>query len=277
MFTVPKEAVPFHNAYLILVTPQMASMWLANNNYNRDFDSKEVEKYVCLILEEKWRRTHQGLAFDQDGLLIDGQHRLMAIVKSEKSVPMLMFVNEPPENHEAIDCGKKRTHLDSVKLELRDSRITTKHISTLRAMLAGRLCMKKNWSNTEINTLYSEYSPAIEFVLNAFSGVKSKEIDDVTVRGVIARAFYRVPTERLAEFCNLLCGGQPDHPQAEIMMKLRYYLFGVENQRESTRREIYKRTEYTLQAFLRNETSVAFPLYPSELYPLPGEKEVACA
>jgi hypothetical protein len=273
MFTVPKEAVPFHNVYLVSVTPQLATMWLVNNNYNRNYDSKEVDKYTRLILEGKWRRTHQGAAFDQDGLLIDGQHRLMAIVKSGKTVPMLIFVNEQPENHEAIDCGKKRTYLDSMKLELRDSRITTKHVSTLRAMLAGRFCMRKNWSNTEINTLYSEHSPAIQFVINAFSGVKSKEIDDVTVRGVIARAYYRVPTERLAEFCGILCGSLEEHIHADIVKKLRFYLFGIEDQRESTRREIYKRTEYTLQAFLQNETSVTFPLYPSELYPIPGEKE----
>ena len=33
-----------------------------------------------------WRLTHQGIAFDPAGVLIDGQHRLWAIVESDTTL-----------------------------------------------------------------------------------------------------------------------------------------------------------------------------------------------
>ena len=268
MFNVPTNAIPYNSVYLVSVTPELATTWLANNNYNRNFDQKEVNKYLRLILENKWKRTHQGIAFDQNGLLIDGQHRLLAIVQANKTIPMLIFTNEPAENHEAIDCGKKRTHLDSMKLELRDSRITAKHISTLRAMVSGRFCVRKNWSNTEINNMYRVYGQAVQFVMDQFASSKMM-VDDPTLRGVIARAYYRVPPERLIEFCDILRNGHGEHANARVVLELRSWMLCVDNQRESTRRDIYKRAEYTLLAFMQNSPTVTIPLYANELFPIP--------
>lgn len=270
MLHLPKLAKQFLNAYVVDVTPAIAEAWLANNNHNRNFNHKEVETYLRILKSGKWRRTHQAVAFDRNDILLDGQHRLRAIILSGMTVPVLVVINEDPENHEAIDCGKKRTPLDAMKLELHDSRISQKHIIVLRAMLSGRFCIKQGWSNIELNELYRVYGEAVQFVMDTLGDSRNVSINDAVVRGVIARAWYRIPQDRLVQFCDILRTGYGDHVSTECVCKLRNWLFSKENQREETRRDVYNRTQYTLQAFLFNLETVKVPLYPTELFPLPS-------
>lgn len=61
----------------------------------------------------KWLLTHQGIAFDTEGNLIDGAHRLKAIRVAAKKQPDLrvmiwVFRNVPVESQEVFDIGGKR-------------------------------------------------------------------------------------------------------------------------------------------------------------------------
>ena len=60
-----------------------------------------------------WQFNHQGIAFDVDGKLIDGQHRLEAIVRADKidpgiQVPIMITWNLPPASNEKIDLARRR-------------------------------------------------------------------------------------------------------------------------------------------------------------------------
>jgi hypothetical protein len=76
---------------VMLVTPEIAQDWLENRNlHNRRKSNVTARKYSKTIRGERWKCTHEGIAFDRDGFLIDGQHRLMAIV--ETGITVKMFV-----------------------------------------------------------------------------------------------------------------------------------------------------------------------------------------
>jgi hypothetical protein len=64
----------------------------------------------------QWQLTHQGVAFDVNGILIDGQHRLSAVVQSNCIVPMMVTMNAPSVSFEALDCGIGRTIGDRLKM-----------------------------------------------------------------------------------------------------------------------------------------------------------------
>lgn len=56
--------------------------------------------------------THQGIALDGplgSGKLIDGRHRLNAIVKADIEVPVLVFENVPQNTLSVLDTGKRRS------------------------------------------------------------------------------------------------------------------------------------------------------------------------
>lgn len=77
---------------VMLVTPDMAQDWLDNRNlHNRRKSNVTARKYVKAIQANRWKCTHEGIAFDRDGFLIDGQHRLMAIVQTGVSLKLFVI------------------------------------------------------------------------------------------------------------------------------------------------------------------------------------------
>ncbi len=263
MFNLPRNDRPFATAYIVNVTPDMAREWLTKNNFNRPQRPDIVADYVRQIRDGRWRRTHQEIAFTENGMLLDGQHRLFAIVETGIIVSMLVFVNEPLENHLAIDGGKWRTALDVVRLEIRSD--------SVKAMIAGVFCKNQNHlSSSEVVELLRRHFRAVDWAVDMLG--KSKEIGTPTVLGVIARAYNTVPTERLLEFCSMLLSGHGDHPSINLIRGLREFIAGQRDRQEDTRRSVYRRVEYGLLAFLNNESTCDFPPYNKELFPLYGQK-----
>lgn len=62
--------------------------------------------------------THQGIAFDENGELVDGQHRLNAIVEANIPVQMNVTYNvhRAPGEVFTIDMGRKRTYANIVAM-----------------------------------------------------------------------------------------------------------------------------------------------------------------
>ena len=49
---------------------------------NRPINLRKVNDYAVEMLKGNWRFTHQGIGFSKKGFLIDGQHRLLAILQA---------------------------------------------------------------------------------------------------------------------------------------------------------------------------------------------------
>lgn len=263
---LPPNAKPFHNVFLVEVTPELARAWLDRGNFNRPPSQTTIARYVRQIKAGLWKRTHQGLAFTQAEILIDGQHRLHAIIQTGMTLPMLVFINEPTENFEFIDCGRNRSNLDMLRLGMRDATITSKHIQTLRSFLAGRFCMTTRWTNAELNRIFPQYAGAIAFVVDLFSGYKDRSVDDPTVRGVVAKAHYHAPEERLAEFVKHLA----HHDRDPSLDRLRKCLWEWTDRRENTRREIFTMTQKGLLIFLHGEENAQTFTPSKDWFPIPA-------
>lgn len=97
---------------VMLVTPAIATDWLDNRNINnRSKSLVTTKRYVRAINANRWKCTHQGIAFNRDGFLVDGQHRLMAIASS--GVPVKLFVipfvdGMDEDTFDVLDNGHKR-------------------------------------------------------------------------------------------------------------------------------------------------------------------------
>lgn len=74
----------------VLVTPELAEAWLKLNRGNRPVQARRVRMYADDITSGNWKLTHQGIAFSEDGTLIDGQHRLRAVILAGVPVEMLV-------------------------------------------------------------------------------------------------------------------------------------------------------------------------------------------
>lgn len=99
------------------VTPDIAAAYLEKNlEDNRRVRQSWVRQLSEAITRGEWRVTHQGIAFNTDGDLIDGQHRLMAVCQAGKAVKMQVTRGLDPKVYRFLDCGQKRTHADRLKL-----------------------------------------------------------------------------------------------------------------------------------------------------------------
>lgn len=99
------------------ITPAMAAEYLRRNAAGRNLSKSAVECYARDMANGSWRETHQGIAFDTEGNLRDGQHRMAAIVRSGATVRMLVARNVPAGSFGVMDTGRGRTMADRLQIE----------------------------------------------------------------------------------------------------------------------------------------------------------------
>lgn len=98
------------------ITPDVARKYLECNYENRTIRQSWVASLVDTIQRGGWVKTHQGIAFDTTGRLVDGQHRLMAIAQSGRTVECLVSRDLREGSYRYIDAGKSRNLQDRIKL-----------------------------------------------------------------------------------------------------------------------------------------------------------------
>ena len=101
---------------IVNVTPDLASEWLDRNQGNRNLRMSRVAAMAEDMRAGTWQLTHQGIAFDEDGNLLDGQHRLAAVVKSGETVQMMVTTGlKRGEVMAVLDSGLVRAAEDSLR------------------------------------------------------------------------------------------------------------------------------------------------------------------
>lgn len=107
---------PEPTANVVTVTPAMAKQWLTKNTNNRNLRKKDIFNYARDMASGKWLMNGEGIKFSTDGQLLDGQHRLHALIQAGVPVPMLIVTGLPPETQCTMDAGIKRTTADAFSL-----------------------------------------------------------------------------------------------------------------------------------------------------------------
>ncbi|MFD9428720.1 MULTISPECIES: hypothetical protein [unclassified Streptomyces] len=131
---------------VVTITPDTAREILQRNTGNRPLDKSVVAQLVKEIHNGSWQVTHQGIALDgplATGNIVDGQHRLHAIVQSGMTTPTLVFQNVPPATFSVLDTGKRRSGGDV--LALTGERDTTLLSSTIRHVHLFRTSPSGSW------------------------------------------------------------------------------------------------------------------------------------
>jgi hypothetical protein len=274
MISIPHSPINFQRYNEVIeVTPEMAFKWLEGNTHNRPVIQAHVERLAREIRAGRWHPTHQGIAFDTNGLLIDGQHRLWAIVEAKIPVSIRVFYNEPPENVIVLDCGQRRSNLDVLNIVGEVGKITNKHLATLRAMLAGRYSAPQRMTPSEEGELYQKYREAIDFSVEHFASSSYKGITTATVRSVIARAYYSCDHGKLARFCEILRTGlASEEADSPVTLLFQYLIRTNESGNgEGVRRMRYSKVEWGLDAFMKGKNPQRLGGSDHEIFPLPDE------
>jgi len=100
----------------IKVTPALAHKWLATNHDNRPIREHLVKSFAVDMENGDWDDNGETIKFDESGELIDGQHRLLAIIESNKTVTLLVVWGVKRRAQDTVDTGAKRTFSDVLSL-----------------------------------------------------------------------------------------------------------------------------------------------------------------
>lgn len=99
------------------ITPQIAAALLTHNTHNRPIRAAGVARYAEAIRHGQWLpEAGTPICVGEDDVLLDGQHRLAAIVQTETTIPMVVVRNVPAGVQDVIDTGKARTPGDALTL-----------------------------------------------------------------------------------------------------------------------------------------------------------------
>lgn len=102
----------------VLVTPEKAVEWLGCNiKRNRPILTDRETSYAHDMVSGKWIRNGETIKFDTNGKLIDGQHRLRAIVDTGLSIKMDVAYNVPEDAFKTIDTGAPRNYRQIMRMD----------------------------------------------------------------------------------------------------------------------------------------------------------------
>lgn len=110
-FTTPKPTASW-----VAVTPEVAARWLERNYQNRNLFKAEVDRYARDMAAGRWHLDGSPIRIATDGSLLDGQHRLNAIIKADVTLPMLVVRNVDPDAQSAMDTGRRRSAADALAM-----------------------------------------------------------------------------------------------------------------------------------------------------------------
>lgn len=100
-----------------VITPELAKQYLSKNTNNyRSMSNSVVNAYATDMKTGNWKFNGDSIKFNKSGMLVDGQHRLAAIVKAGIPIQM-MVITEIEDNIVTFDIGKNRTANQIAKAE----------------------------------------------------------------------------------------------------------------------------------------------------------------
>jgi hypothetical protein len=97
-----------------MITPEYAEALLGTMGNNRPISQPKVRQYANAMARGKWQLNGEAIIVSNTGKLLDGQHRLMAIVEFGKPVQMIICTGAHDDSFETINTGRVRSNGDIV-------------------------------------------------------------------------------------------------------------------------------------------------------------------
>lgn len=105
------------NVEIVDITPDTAAGLLKANVRNRNLTPKVVAAYARAMAKGDWLANGEAVKISDNGEVLDGQHRLAAVVQSGVTLRgVLLVTGLPAETQDTMDSGRKRTTADAFKI-----------------------------------------------------------------------------------------------------------------------------------------------------------------
>lgn len=210
-----------HESEVILVTPDMAKSWLSDRfESQRQVSQQKVSMYLREMRLGYWKLTHQPIAISSEGKVLDGQHRLEALIQYGQPLRMTVVLNADPDTFGVIDRGYTRTKIQVAKMAGCDF-LSSASVSALHTLLWVPGVMssaQKGWSFQDLPIVANHFEPQLNVVFA--KGLSEFRVG--YVRGAVLRALISQPHQekKIARFLKVLTEGVVEHKSENAAVQL---------------------------------------------------------
>lgn len=206
---------PYHR--LVLVSPELAEYWLDKNLHNRKVYFGIVREYSAAMKEGRWEFDGDSIQFSKEGVLLNGQHRLMAQVASGATLVQSVWYNLDEKIQTVMDTGRKRSFADILELE---GEKDAAHLAALTSMLyyyekgsrGQNLTNFSNWSgnraqHTQLLEFFQEHASELRNALPAAKAAHRSAYAPIRVTAFANLVFRRISPTDADAFMKALATG----------------------------------------------------------------------
>lgn len=190
---------------VIEVNRQKAAEYMKLNTGNVPLKPSKVEYFEDILRRDEWRLTHQGIAISAAGRLLDGQHRLQAIINANVTVSICLTTDAPDDSFDAIDMSPVRRLADVVKKDSHEvetlrflyriteggARLTAQHFRQYYELLGARAHKLLEFSPTR--TRYLSASPVRAAAVFLMWSGKDADTVLLTYDAIVNRRYKDLP------------------------------------------------------------------------------------
>jgi hypothetical protein len=254
---------------MIFVTPEMATQWLEKNSNNRSVRRHRVKKLRDDLKNNRFYATHQGIAFNCNGDLKDGQHRLTAIAEEGIGAWMMVTTGLPSSALAYVDRGSGRQIQDNAKLAGLD--VSKNDVSIAYVAMEAPVSIAHSSSMSEQSVL-----DFVESRKDAFLAVRGiaikKSLSKAAVLAAFVRAFPHCPTSAWHRCLSLFMNGVDDNfdpikERAIIVFRDLCLSAGLKNS-YADRIDLYRRCQRAIKAFMNAEELKMVKPSEQDFFPL---------
>lgn len=263
-------------ATIEIITPEKAKEYLLTQESNRDINDRRVADYVGRMDRGEWI-LGQPITFDGNGRLIDGQHRLKAIMRHGEPVVFAVMRGMPSESKSVFDIGQRRTTAQIAKfLGNKKPELSGRYTILSNALMGSRLKAKTKTAETNRNAvnvigatrgvrspqadleLEKKYSEGLDFAMQFECFPKGRKAigKDRLIQSVFFRAYYNVSHERLYRFMEVFYSGLAHEEGDYPALLFRNYVAEIKankrkvSAKDSGLMERYKKAESAIVSFI---------------------------
>lgn len=247
------------------ITPDLAEELLKSNIKNRSVSPKLVEKYANDMLNNLWGLTHQGIALYEDYTIADGQHRLMAIVKSKRPQKMLVTYGLAKEQSVEIDVHRPRSVMDGITIGGFSEWINSRHVA-----MANFLTHPTRLSTQQTVLFLEDIKHSAQFAIEHLASNRRYLTQNIIYAAVCIAHLNGVSPTKLARFCALYYSGNVEGKTENAVIRLRDEFMNNTKTGWADRWEKYLKAQRAIQAFAAGESLSRLVLPREPIYTLGG-------
>ena len=242
----------------IQIDPIIADKMLQLNHRNRLYKPNSVHTFKRAMMKDEWRLGPDMITFDSDGVLSNGQNRLISIIESGTTQVFVVAIGIDP--FPDMDCGVKRSAYDLICMEgLGDPKTQNKKaVGCIKAMVRRKL--KRNaggTTNSDIVTIYLEWNKQLVQMVS----VLDTRIGNVWVNAALMAAYLNgVDISDIEAFKIAYIRETSTNPIDAPALALRQYIRDMAAQgTDQLMTPVFNSTQYALNEYIMRSCTNHIP------------------